>query len=258
APPHPHAPMPPHVGAAPFGPPPHAHQRLEDSMSMAPASVAGVPKKNNTVLFIAIALGALALVGVALGLVVVLGGKADGPGPLASAAVSAPVPIDSAPPTPPPVAEPDPVVANDEADAASDTADAAVAASDEVDAGAEPPPATPTVAPPTPTEAPPAPVVVKDAGPPPDPNAFNEAAARSRLGQANGILVFCKKEGGVTGPGTASVTFAPDGAVSAVAMDPPYAGTPTGDCVAGHFKRTKVNPFQGSPRTVKHSFDVPK
>ncbi|MBX3215503.1 MAG: protein kinase [Labilithrix sp.] len=255
--PPPHVPMPPHGSGSHFGSQ-HAHQRLEESMSMAPASVAGVPKKNNTVLFVALALGALALVGVVLGLVVVLGGKGDGPGPVAStSAPSASLVVASAPPAPPPpppVVEPDPVVATDEVDAG------AVVATDEIDAGVEPPSAptgAPPVAPPDVAPAP-APVVVRDAGPPPDPNAFNEAAARSRLGQANGILVFCKKEGGVTGPGTAGVTFSPDGAVSAVTMDPPYAGTPAGDCVAGHFKRTKANPFQGSPRTIKHAFEVPK
>jgi hypothetical protein len=98
----------------------------------------------------------------------------------------------------------------------------------------------------------------RDSGPPPDPNAFNEPVARSRLGQANGVLVFCKKEGGVTGPGTALITWNTDGTVSGVILDPPYAGTPTGDCVSGQFKRSKINSFQGSPQALKHSFEVPK
>jgi hypothetical protein len=101
-------------------------------------------------------------------------------------------------------------------------------------------------------------VAVKDAGPAVDPNAFSESAARSKLGQANSVLVFCKRTGGVTGPGTASVTFNPDGSVGNVAMDPPYAGTPAGECVAGQFRRTKVSAFHGSPQTLKHSFEVPK
>jgi hypothetical protein len=99
---------------------------------------------------------------------------------------------------------------------------------------------------------------VKDAGPPPDPNAFSESAARSRLGQANGVLAFCKKTDGPTGPGSAIVTFAPDGTVSEVTINPPYAGTPVGDCVAGQLKRTKSNPFKGPPQALKHSFEVPK
>ena len=97
-----------------------------------------------------------------------------------------------------------------------------------------------------------------DAGAPVDPNAWNESAARARLAQANGVLAFCKKEGGVTGPGTAMITFGSDGAVSAVMVEAPYAGTKEGDCVAGQFRRQKVNPFQGSPQTIKHSFEIPK
>lgn len=237
--------------------------RMGESASMVPASVAGVPKKNNTVLFVAIGMGSLALIGIVLAAIVLLGGKSDGGGKGASSATaSASIPIASAPPPPPPV--PPPVV--DPVPTAEVTADAGETAQtdDAPDAGgaAEAPTATATATAPTATEvAPPpvpVPVVVKDAGPPPDPNAFNETAARSRLGQANGVLVFCKKEGGVTGPGSATVTFATDGSVSAVSMDPPYAGTPAGDCVTGHFKRTKVSPFQGSPQTLKHSFEVPK
>jgi hypothetical protein len=91
-----------------------------------------------------------------------------------------------------------------------------------------------------------------------DPNAFSESAARVRLGQANGILAFCKKEGGVTGPGNASVTFGLDGGVTAVAVDPPYAGTKEGECVASQFLRAKIPPFSGGPQTLRHSFVVPK
>ena len=93
---------------------------------------------------------------------------------------------------------------------------------------------------------------------PSDPNAFNPGAAQASLQSANGILVFCKKEGGVTGPGSATVTFNPDGSVGGVAMDPPYAGTPTGECVSGQFKRAHMRSFQGSAQSVKHTFDVPK
>jgi len=108
--------------------------------------------------------------------------------------------------------------------------------------------------PPPPPVAPP----TASAKPPPDPNAFSESTARAKLGQANGVLVFCKKESGVTGPGAASVTFGTDGSVTSVAVDAPYAGTREGDCVAGHFRRAKVNAFTGSPQTVRHSFEVPK
>jgi hypothetical protein len=120
----------------------------------------------------------------------------------------------------------------------------------------------PTAVNPGPTPVNPGPTAmpkpVPSAAPAVDPNAWNEGAARARLAQANGVLVFCKKPDEPTGPGSASVTFSPEGTVSSVTLDPPYAGTKAGDCVAGQFKRAKVNAFQGSSQTIKHSFDVPK
>jgi hypothetical protein len=71
-------------------------------------------------------------------------------------------------------------------------------------------------------------------------------------------LIICKKAGGVTGPGTASVTFANDGTVTGVALEPPYAGTPAGDCVTNQLRRVKANPWTGAPQTVRHAFEVPK
>jgi hypothetical protein len=91
-----------------------------------------------------------------------------------------------------------------------------------------------------------------------DPNAWNESAARARLAQANAVLSFCKKPDEPTGPGSASVTFSPEGTVTNVTVDPPYAGTKAGDCIAGQFRRAKVNSFQGTSQTIKHSFEVPK
>ncbi|MDF2692161.1 MAG: serine/threonine protein kinase, partial [Labilithrix sp.] len=207
--------------------PPHG-QGMAESVSM-PPSVVGVPKKNNPVLLVTIGLGALALIGIGLAAIVFVSGKGgDKATPTASAsAPSASIPIASAPPPTPSVVEPAPVAA------AAEDAGAAAAIDEPVDAGsttasatatatATAPPAPTDVTPSAPTPVPvpvPVPVAVKDAGPPPDPNAFSESVARSRLAQANGILVFCKKADGVTGPGTASVTFAPDGSVASVSMD---------------------------------------
>jgi hypothetical protein len=93
---------------------------------------------------------------------------------------------------------------------------------------------------------------------PVDPNAFSESAARSALAGPNGVVAFCKKADGPTGPGSATITFNPDGSVASVAMDPPYAGTPTGDCIKGQLQRAKTKSFQGSPQSVKDSFTIPK
>lgn len=243
---HAQPPMQPNHGYAPLH---HGHPMAESVSLLGPP-----PKKSNTIVFIVIGLAALALIGIGLGALVIVGAKSDTPAVASASASATAAPVDSTPPvpattTPPPVAE--------EPDAAETEAVADAAPSP------QPTMTTTTTALPTPAPAtdvvPTAqPVVVKDAGPPPDPNAWNESAARARLNQANGILAFCKKEGGVTGPGSAAVTFGNDGNVTGVAMDPPYTGTPSGDCVAGHFKRTKVNPFQGSPQTIKHTFEVPK
>ncbi len=246
---------------------PQPSSRMGESASMPPGSVVGGPKRNNTILYAMVGMGALAGIGIVLALIVLFGGKGDGGKGASGATPSASIPVETTPtptPTPTPPAVVDPVPLADVTPDASDSAQEEEA--DAAAAAVEPTPAPTATA--TATEVAPVPVpvpvpvptvaVVKDAGPPPDPNAFNETLARSRLGQANGILVFCKKEGGVTGPGTASVTFATDGSVSGVSMDPPYAGTPAGDCVAGHFRRTKISPFQGAPQTLKHSFQVPK
>ncbi len=260
-------------GQQPFMPSPYAG-RSGDSFSMPPRSQP-VPQQaagpNNKMLFIIGGVAGLFLLFGVIGLTVFFVRRPSStttlPSATASIASSAPVAVE---PPPPPV-DPTPPAATEEVDAGS-----APEVEDDADAGAATPmptATTTTTAPvatttmtanPTP---PPEPqptntaVATKDAGAPAapvDPNAWNEAAARGKLAQANGVLAFCKKEGGVTGPGTASVTFGTDGTVTGVALDPPYAGTKEGECVAGQFKRQKTNAFQGSPQTIKHSFEVPK
>jgi hypothetical protein len=247
--------------------------RPGESTSLPPGSVAGVPRKSNAPLVLGIVFGLMLLVG-ASGIAIFFlrsGKKDDLHGvPSATASIASVVPAGSAEPPP---------TATVSAPAPTES-ESAAPPEPESDAGEPAPPATATAtatatetaAPPpqpveprpgpttvTPVEPRPAPqpVAVRDAGAPVDPNAFNETLARSRLGQANGVLVFCNQKG-LTGPGSATVTFNPDGSVGAVALDPPYAGTPAGDCVAGQFKRQKITPFQGTPHPLKHSFDVPK
>jgi len=222
---------------------------------------------------IAIGLGILAVVGLGFGLYA-LGAKKPAPGhDVASASASAadsaatavpvPVPVPSPAETAPPV--PTVMTADDvDASAAAATtedagaADAATTAAATTATTAAAPTTTMTTTAPAFTAMPtpvPATATPKPAA---DPNAWNESAARSRLGIANGVLVICKKEGGVTGPGNASVTFSPDGTVASVSLDPPYAGTKEGDCVAAQLRRAKVNPYNGGAQTVRHAFEVPK
>jgi predicted Zn finger-like uncharacterized protein len=86
---------------------------------------------------------------------------------------------------------------------------------------------------------------------------FNKSAAVAQLTSASNSAQSCKKGGGPTGSGKVQVTFAPSGRVtSATVQGGPFAGTPTGGCVASLFRKAKVPPFSGNPVTVSKSFMV--
>lgn len=87
--------------------------------------------------------------------------------------------------------------------------------------------------------------------------AFDRAAAAAALSAAADAARACKQEGGSTGKGEVEVTFAPSGDVtSALVEGSPFAGTPVGGCVASHFEGVRVPPFDGSPVSIKKSFDI--
>jgi serine/threonine-protein kinase len=263
---------------APFMPSPYAARPAEQAPPAPPFGAPAQPEKKLPILPIAIGLGVVALVGGGLGIFALAsGGKSKSTAAAsASASMSATVePIASA--TPPPVATDPPTAVETDASAAEATAEASDAsATDTADAGAAAaatatatatttatatataatatataPAWTPPATPPTATMT----AIPKASA---DPNAWNEGAARARLAQANAVLVICKKEGGVSGPGNATVTFNPDGSVAAVSVDPPYAGTKEGECAANQFRRAKINAFNGSQQTLRHAFEVPK
>jgi|SRR5688572_11404825 len=86
---------------------------------------------------------------------------------------------------------------------------------------------------------------------------FNRGAAVSAMSAAASQAASCKKPGGPTGSGKATLTFAPTGRVtSATVTTPPFAGTAVGGCVAGVFRRAKVPPFTGNSITVSKSFTI--
>ena len=99
---------------------------------------------------------------------------------------------------------------------------------------------------------------VKPQPPPSGPGGFSPAVARAKLDAANGVLVICKRAGGPSGRGSAAVTFAPAGNVSAVTLTVPFVGTPVGACVTGQFLRVKVPAFTGGPQPMAYTFTVPK
>jgi hypothetical protein len=85
---------------------------------------------------------------------------------------------------------------------------------------------------------------------------FDVNAARSALGAAAGSASGCKKKGGPTGKGRATVTFAPSGRATSAVVSPPFGGTSVGNCVAGIFRGASVPPFTGGAQSVVKSFTV--
>jgi len=258
-----------HAGS--FSAPPQGQQgqQFPPPSFAQPAPTTSGPKSSLPIVPLAIGLGVLAIGGIGLGVFAMRARHVAPTDPSAVSVTAVPVPVplpvaaepsaaESAAPEVPaaPVAiEEDAAIA---AASASASASAAAEASAAPPASAAPTTATTATATTAPTFVAPPPTTASAAPKPSaDPNAFNEGAARTRLSQANGVLVICHKEGGVSGAGTATVTFAPDGSVSGVVLAPPYAGTKEGECASKQFQRAKVPAFTGEPKSVRHSFEVP-
>jgi hypothetical protein len=102
----------------------------------------------------------------------------------------------------------------------------------------KPTPATPS----TPTEP---------AGP------FDRAAAAAALTAGAAQASACRKEGDPSGVASVVITFAPSGRVtSATIGGPPFAGTPTGSCIAAALRKARVPPFEGDRVTVSKTIVV--
>ena len=96
-------------------------------------------------------------------------------------------------------------------------------------------------------------VVVAHNAPPPaaDGTEFDRAAARSALAGAAAQASSCRKDGDPSGTATLTITFAPSGRVtSAQIQGPPFAGTPTGGCIANTMRHITVPAFAGEHVTV--------
>jgi eukaryotic-like serine/threonine-protein kinase len=93
--------------------------------------------------------------------------------------------------------------------------------------------------------------------PPPDQRApLNRASALTALSSAANSASSCKRDGGPTGTGTASITFSPEGPVSSVNLSAPFAGTPVGNCIQTVFRSVHVPAFSGSSVTLSKSFRI--
>jgi hypothetical protein len=58
------------------------------------------------------------------------------------------------------------------------------------------------------------------------------------------------------GGGKVSITFAPSGKPTSVAVTGDLAGTTVGSCVARLFRAARVPPFKGDPVSVSKAFTV--
>ena len=85
---------------------------------------------------------------------------------------------------------------------------------------------------------------------------FNRGVALSQLNASANRAAACRRPGGPSGAGRATVTFSPDGSTKSVAVSAPFSGTPVGSCVTAAFRSVHVPPFTGSAITLPWSFRV--
>ncbi|HEY3667615.1 MAG TPA: hypothetical protein VGL19_16530, partial [Polyangiaceae bacterium] len=97
-----------------------------------------------------------------------------------------------------------------------------------------------------------APVEIHNALPPAAPGTeFDRSAAVSALKSAAAQASSCRKDGDPSGTATLTITFAPSGRVtSATIQGPPFAGTPTGGCIASTMRHAQIPSFDGDRVTV--------
>jgi hypothetical protein len=77
-----------------------------------------------------------------------------------------------------------------------------------------------------------------------DDTEFHNAAAIRALDGKWREVAKCRR-GKAWGKASTTVTFASDGSVTHVDVGPPFAGTPTGDCIADTLATTRAPPFGG-------------
>jgi len=86
---------------------------------------------------------------------------------------------------------------------------------------------------------------------------FDRAAAIAALKAAAAEASTCRKDGDPSGTATLTITFAPSGRVtSANIQGPPFAGTPTGGCIANAMRHAHVPAFSGDRVTVNKTIVV--
>jgi len=84
--------------------------------------------------------------------------------------------------------------------------------------------------------------------PPADP--FDRQAAIAALQATAGAAKSCKKDDDPPAKANVRIVFAASGRVKSVEVGSPFAGTPTGACIAGAFRGARIPPFVGEDVTV--------
>jgi predicted Zn finger-like uncharacterized protein len=219
------------------------------------------------------------LVATLVGVTALLGGFVFASGGVGPALVKvglrpAPTPLPAIPAVPTPSAEkaPAPEASSTASPSPEPSASASTSASASAAAPAPTAPAAP--APRAATNRPSEPVAPKPAAPaaesepaaaePEDESpssgssgaAFDASAAKTVLTAAAANASSCKQADGPTGSGRVSITFAPSGRPTSVAVTGDVAGSSVGSCVAKLFRQTRVPAFSGDPVTVAKGFSV--
>jgi hypothetical protein len=110
-------------------------------------------------------------------------------------------------------------------------------------------PTKPEPPPPAPTQTEPEPVQATA--------PFDKSAALTALTSVGKDAASCIKPDDPPGAANVLVTFAPSGRVTAANLvGPPFAGTPTGSCIAAKLRRAHIPPFVGDYTTVNRTLAV--
>ena len=84
---------------------------------------------------------------------------------------------------------------------------------------------------------------------------FNRTAAAAAMKDVD--IAECKKTDGPSGPGHVACMFEASGKPSSCATDPPFMGTPTGECIAKkYYKTVRVPAFDGDKVRVGKAFTL--
>jgi hypothetical protein len=83
---------------------------------------------------------------------------------------------------------------------------------------------------------------------------FDATAARESIALAEARAMACHTAGEPGGPAAVVIRFAPSGRVTTATVESgPFAGTPTGGCIAAKFRSARVPAFAGDHVTVKRT-----